>query len=497
MSPEPTFQVQEATIIQLMDAYTSRTVTVRDVVQQYLDRIESIDRSGPHLNSVITTSGAALERADELDGHLESTGELFGPLHGVVMVLKDNIDTHDMDTTCGSEALLGHRPERDAVVASRLRDAGAVILAKTTLPDFATSWFSYSSVSGETKNPYALDHDPGGSSAGSAAAVAANLATAGLGTDCGGSVRLPASFCNLVGVRSTPGVVPRTGTGFLVEFQDTVGPLARTVGDAVAVFDVIAGYDEGDAFSVSATMGHPPARYSDVLSDQGMQGARIGLVTNALGDEADPSSAAVNAAVRSAAEDMRAAGAEVVEVEIPDLLDFLVDTSQYIACSRHDIDLYLQQRPALKDLRVADIVKDGRYHPQLDLLEAVVGGPEEPENDPEYTRRYVAREAFTRSILNVMAKNSLDALTYPATRIPAPSNEERDEWTVLTFPTNTLIASQSLMPSITVPAGFTDDGIPVGIEIVARPYDEATAFRLAAGYERQSGYRRPPVFEDN
>ncbi|MGB6021922.1 MAG: amidase, partial [Ornithinimicrobium sp.] len=439
----------------------------------------------------------ALDRADELDAHLESTGQLAGPLHGVVMVLKDNIDTHDVDTTCGSEALLGHRPERDAVVAARLREAGAVILAKTTLPDFATSWFSYSSVSGETKNPYALDHDPGGSSAGSAAAVAANLATAGLGTDCGGSIRLPASFCNLVGVRSTPGVVPRTGTCFLVEFQDTVGPLTRTVEDAVTVFDVISGYDEGDAFSVSATMGHPPARYGDSLVADGMNEARIGLVTNALGDDAEQDSAAVNALVRGAAEDMRAAGAEVVEVEIPDLLDFLADTSQYIACSRHDIDLYLKDRPALQDLRVAEIVEQGRYHRDLDLLEAVVGGPEEPENDPEYTRRYVAREAFTRTILNVMAKNGLDALTFPATRVPAPSNEERDEWTVLTFPTNTLIASQSLMPSITVPAGFTQDGIPVGVEIVTRPYDESTAFRLAAGYEQHAGHRRAPEFEGN
>lgn len=485
--------LEEATIRQLLDAYSARQITVREVVQEYLDRIDAIDKSGPSLNSVITTSDAALSRAEELDAHLNKTGDLAGPLHGVVMVLKDNIDTVDMDTTCGSEALQGHRPEHDAAVVSRLRDAGAIILAKTTLPDFATSWFSYSSVSGETKNPYKLDHDPGGSSSGSAAAVAADLATAGLGTDCGGSVRLPASFCNLVGIRSTPGVVPRTGTGFLVEFQDTVGPLARTVDDAVIVFDAIAGYDEGDPFSVSATMGHPPASYRDALDDKSMEGARIGLVTNALDSDDDPRSAAVNALVRKAIEDMRAAGAEVVEVEIPHLGEYLVDTSQYIACSRHDIDLYLSQRPALHHLRVAEIVQKGQYHPELDLLEAVVQGPEEPENDPEYTRRFVSREAFTRTILNVMAHHSLDALTYPATRIPAPSKKELEDWTVLTFPTNTLIASQSLMPSITVPAGFTNDGVPVGIELVTRPYDEITAFRLAAGYEQQSGRRKSPA----
>lgn len=260
------------------------------------------------------------------------------------------------------------------------------------------------------------------------------------------------------------------------------------------MFDAIAGYDEDDPFSVSATMGRPPVAYRDALTEPGINGSRIGLVLNALGDNSDPGSAVVNRIVRKAVEDMQAAGAQVVEVEIPNLDEFLVDTSQYIACSRHDIDLYLKQHSALQELRVADIVKAGRYHRDLDLLEAVVDGPEKPEDDPEYTRRYVVREAFTRTILNVMAKNSLDALAFPTTRVPAPSNEAREDWTVLTFPTNTLIGSQSLMPSIAVPAGFTEEGVPVGIEILARPYDEATAFRLAAGYEKQSSHRRSPDF---
>jgi Asp-tRNA(Asn)/Glu-tRNA(Gln) amidotransferase A subunit family amidase len=241
-------------------------------------------------------------------------------------------------------------------------------------------------------------------------------------------------------------------------------------------------------------MGHPPNSYVESLGDVSLKGARIGLVVNALGDDSDQRSAAVNAIVGEAVSDMRAAGAEVVEVEIPRLDEFLVETSQYIACSRHDIDLYLKKRPALENLRVAQIVEDGQYHKELDLLEAVVEGPEDPENDPEYTRRFVAREAFTRAVLNVMAEHRLDALTYPATRVPAPSNEEREEWTVLTFPTNTLIASQSLMPSIAVPAGFTDEGVPVGIEIVTRPYDEATMFGLARGYEAQSNHRKAPTF---
>ncbi|RJN32660.1 amidase [Nesterenkonia natronophila] len=485
------FSLDEISIATLREAYSSKELTVRAVVQDYLKRIDEIDKSGPKLNSIITTNEVALHRAEGLDEHLRKTGELAGPLHGVVVVVKDNIDTADMDTTCGNEALLGFRPEQDAVAVARLQEAGAIIIAKSALPDFATSWWSYSSVSGETNNPYKLDHDPGGSSAGSAAAVAANLAVASLGTDCGGSVRIPASFCNLVGIRSTPGVVPRSGTGFLVAFQDTVGPMARSVEDAVTVFDVIAGYDKGDPYSVSATLGSPPASYRESLSG-GMQGARIGLVTNALGDEEDPRGAAMNALTRRTVDDLKTAGAEIVEVQIPDLMEYLVDTSQYVACSRHDIDLYLKERKSLSHLRVADIVAEGRYHKQLDLLEAVVEGPEEPENDPDYTRRYVTRDEFTRVILDIMAQHSLDALTYPVTRVPAPSNKERDEWTVLSFPTNTLIASQALLPSITVPGGFTDEGVPAGVELVTRPYDEATGFRLAAALEAQNKRRRAP-----
>ncbi|MCH8559174.1 amidase [Nesterenkonia sp. LB17] len=493
MSTEDSFSLHEISIPQLLDAYSSGDIKVQDVVRHYLDQIEAIDRSGPSLNSIITTNDFALTRAEELDEHLRSTNTLAGPLHGVVIVVKDNIDTAEMDTTCGSEALLGFRPEKDAVAVARLREAGAVILSKSTLPDFATSWWSYSSVSGETKNPYALDHDPGGSSAGSAAAVAANLAVAGLGTDCGGSVRIPASFCNLVGIRSTPGVVPRTGTGFLVAFQDTVGPLARSVQDAVAIFDAMAGYDNGDPFSVSATVGNPPTSYLESVNG-GMQNARVGLVTNALGDESDPRGAAMNLLMRKAVEDLEDAGAEVVDVQIPNLMDYLIDTSQYVACSRHDVDVYLREREPLNHLRIADIVAEGRYHKQLDLLEALVEGPEQPEDDPDYSRRFVVREEFTRVILDVMAQNSLDALTYPVTRVPAPSNTERDEWTVLSFPTNTLIASQALLPSVTVPAGFTEDGIPAGIELVTRPYDEASGFRIAAAFEAQSKQRRAPKF---
>ena len=200
------FDIEEITIAQVHEGYRSGAFTVREVVQAYLDRIEGIDRSGAALNSIISVSASALDEADALDAAFAADGELRGPLHGVPVVVKDQIETAGIPTSFGSIASGDYQPEVDASAIARLREAGAIILAKTTMPDFATSWFSTSSRSGVTKNPYDLSRDPGGSSSGSAAAVAANLSLVGIGEDTGGSIRLPASFCNLVGLRVTPGL---------------------------------------------------------------------------------------------------------------------------------------------------------------------------------------------------------------------------------------------------------------------------------------------------
>jgi len=260
------FQIDEATIDGIHAAMRAGELTSRALVDAYLDRIEAVDRAGPRLNGVLGVSEVARARADELDAALARDGELTGPLHGIPVLVKDCVETSDIPTTFGSAAIEGYTPERDAVIVRKLRDAGAVILAKTTLPDFATSWFSYSSLSEETKNPYALDHDPGGSSAGTGSAVAANLGAVGIGTDCGGSIRVPGSFCNLVGVRSTPGVVPRTGSSYLVIFQDTIGPMTRTVADAATVFDVLAGYDESDPYTAAYVIARAPRSYRAPVS---------------------------------------------------------------------------------------------------------------------------------------------------------------------------------------------------------------------------------------
>ncbi|MDH4381918.1 MAG: amidase [Gammaproteobacteria bacterium] len=489
------FALEETTISTIHQAIQRRELTVRELVTGYLHRIEQHDQAGATLNAVVSLNEQALLEADALDAAFNSSQQLQGALHGIPVLLKDNIDTVDIPTSYGSAPFLSHYPPADATVVTKLRAAGAVILGKTTLPDFATSWWAYSSRSGETRNPYDTTRDPGGSSAGTGAAIAANFATVGLGTDCGGSIRVPSSHCGLVGIRSTPGVVSRAGSSPLVFFQDTVGPMARSVTDAVAVFDVIAGYDPVDTLSVNYSIARQSRPYAAELDAEGLRGARLGLVTNALGDDADPHAGPVNRVVREACGSLREAGALVLPVTIADLGRQLVETSLYVNCSKSDLNAFLAARPGAPLRRLQQIFDARDYHPMLDLLEACVVGPDLPEYDPLYFRRLAAREAFQRQLTNLMAANGLDALIFPDVQVAAPTREQLNTcvWTTLTYPTNTLIASQSWLPAITVPAGFADGQLPVGLEFMGRPYDEGTLFRLAYGFEQATRHRRAPV----
>ena len=489
--------IEEISIEQVHDGYRSGAFTAREIVQTYLDRIEAIDRSGPALNSIITVSTVALEEADALDASLKSTGELAGPLHGVPVVVKDQIETADIVTTFGSEATGEYVPARDAAAITRLREAGAIILAKTTMPDFATSWFSTSSRSGITKNPYDLARDPGGSSSGSAAAVAANLALVGIGEDTGGSIRLPASFCNLVGLRVTPGLISRTGMSSLVTPQDTSGPMTRTVLDAARVLDVLVGFDPEDPYTAAYAVARHEGSYTDGLKGASLSGKRVGVLRQAFGDENDPDGAAVNAVMASALQQISDAGGELVEVEIPDLDHYVGYTSLYFTRSLEDMNAFLAARPELGVESIQSLHAARKYHEKLDLFEGIATGPKTPKDDPEYLDRVLAQADFQRSVIGLMAENELDVLAFPDIKLPAPTHEDvfADRWTCLTYPTNTVIASQLHLPAISVPAGFTDAGLPVGIELVGLPYDEAHLLRVASGVESATAARRAPALD--
>lgn len=486
------FSLEETTIASIHAAMTGGSLTAVALVDAYLARIEAYDRGGPALNAIVTVNPRALDEARRLDEAF-AAGGLSGPLHGIPVVVKDQAETEGIETAFGSAAMAGYVPARDATAIARLRAAGAIVLAKTSLPDFATSWFAYSSRSGVTKNPYDLDHDPGGSSSGTGAAVAANLGAVGLGEDTGGSIRLPSSFDNLVGLKVTPGLISRTGMSPLVVFQDSAGPMCRTVEDAARMLNVIVGYDEADPFTATAVIAGPQD-YTRALDPGALSGRTIGVLRQAFGGADVDGAAAVNAVMERALEALEAAGARLVEVEVPELEHYVEYTSLYVTHSRHDIDAFLASRPV--PMKTVKAIRDaGRYHPALDLFEAIVEGPTDPHADPEYFQRYTARETFQRLIVNAMAAAGADALVFPTTQVPAPSRAVLDAgtWTTLTFPTNTLVAAQSWLPAVSVPAGFTDAGLPVGMEMVGLPYGEAALLGLAYAFEQATGHRRPPA----
>ena len=487
--------LEQVNISQIHAAMLSGSITCESIVEAYLKNIELNNQKGAKLNAIVTMNDSAVDLARQLDVQLLSSNQLIGPLHGIPMVVKDCLETTDMPTSFGSKLFSQYMAKKDATVIAKLRDAGAVIIAKTTLPDWATSWFGYSSRSGETKNPYDLDRDPGGSSSGTGAAIAAGFATVGLGTDCGGSVRLPSSFCNLVGVRATPGMMSRQGCNPLVALQDTIGPMARSVSDAVKVFEVICGFDENDPLTSTYNIGKASPNYSQQLIPDALKNLRIGVVRNAFGSDQDENCRPVNKIMNAAIAQLAAGGAFVSDVEIPNLAESLDATSLYLLKSKYDLNLFLNARPEAPMKTIQDIVNAGHYHPKLDLLEGIANGPDDPLSDLNYYKAYAERDNLMLLITSIMDKGEYDALVYPTAQVPPPLRSETDSgrWTTLNFPTNTLISSQTSMPAITVPAGSTGNGLPIGMEILTRPYDEAMMFRVGFGFEQIRDHRRQPA----
>jgi len=488
------FDVLETTIGAVHDRMQRGELTSTALVERYIDRIEAYDIDGPALNAIVTVNDDAPERAAGLDRQLAEDG-FVGPLHGVPVLLKDQITTEGLRTTFGSEAFSEFVPRSDATIVRNLRDAGAVVLAKTNLPDWAAGFVGYSSVLGQTKNPYALDRDSGGSSAGAGVGVAANLGLVGVGEDTGGSIRVPASCCNLFGLRPTTGLVSRSGLSPLVERQDTAGPMARTVPDLARLFDALVGFDPDDR-ATGATARAPAVPYRDTLDDGGLDGARLGVLRELFGSSEDPAAAPVNAVTERAFETLERAGAELVDpVSIPDLGERIAETSLYAFQSKRDIDAFLSELAGSPVESITEIYESGAYHEMLELIETIVACPDDPEDRPSYWRRVATQEAFENAIAHVFARHDLDAMVFPDAQVVPPVSEgyHTGETDRSDYPTNTVVASQSGCPAVSMPAGFTDEGLPVGVELLGVPYSEPQLLQLARGFERASDSRRPPA----
>ncbi|MBO7748542.1 amidase [Paenibacillus sp. MWE-103] len=488
------FTFKEATVSSFHEALRAKAVTAADLVGWYQDRIEALNAQGPSLQAVVTVSPFAMEEARALDAYYEQTGALKGPLHGVPVLVKDQAETAGIRTTFGSRAFADYVPDRDASLIKRLREAGAIVLAKTSMCDFAAGWFSFSSMTGHTKNPYDLERESGGSSAGTGAGIAANFGLIGIGEDTGGSIRLPSSFNNVFGLRVTTGLISRSGFSPLVHFQDTAGPMTRTVRDAAKLMDVLVGFDRGDAFTAAAYAADA-GRYEAALDGASMRQYRVGVVANAFGPDADPDSAAVNDTVRARVAWLREQGVPVVEVSIPELEAWTADTSLYAMQSKKDINAFLAKRTNAPAGRFEDLYEARLFHPMNDLFHDIYGGPVEPEQEEGYYRKRVRQEEFRRALVHLMLASDVDFLLYPAVRVLPPKREDlyAEKWTCLTFPTNTVIASQSGLPSMSVPAGFAGH-LPVGFELVGKPFAEADLLRFAYDYERLASPRKEPVW---
>ncbi|CZS91866.1 uncharacterized protein RAG0_02414 [Rhynchosporium agropyri] len=493
--------LHELTIDQVHHAYKSGVYTCRELVEAYIARIKALDQAGPKLNAITVISTSCLKEADALDVHLKEHGSFSGSLHGIPVIVKDQCDTKGISTAYGNISCV-HTPTEDSTLVAKLRAAGAIILAKSTMPDFAASFNSASSLSGITLNPYDTSRETGGSSAGTGAAIAANMGLIGVGEDTGGSIRVPASFCNLVGLRPTVGLISRSGLSPLVKLQDTPGPMTRTVRDAALMLDVLAGYDSKDSYTATAVLAGPPAggSYASNLSEVSLTKARIGVLNSEFDRNERSEAKGVSQIVREALTQIEKTGAMLIDIEIHNLDFYIEESSAYMSRSRYDIDNFLTKHPVLIGVDFDSIYAAKNYHQSLPLFRAVgaPGSIKHPYDDLRYGKCLDVQQTFQQVVIGIMAQHNLDAIAFPSVQIPAPLvtdvlGSRFEEY----FPTNTSIASQLHHPAISIPVGFTEQegGLPVGLEFVGLPYTEQKLLELAYGVEALIKARKAPSFD--
>ena len=486
----PRFDVVEASISDIHDAMRAGTLTSIELVQLYLDRIEAYDKQGPALNAIITINPDALARADELDQIFASSG-MVGPLHGIPVIVKDNYDTSDLSTSAGSLSLAGSVPPNDAFQVKRLRATGAIVLAKSNMAEFAFTPYETvgSAIPGHTRNPYALNRVPAGSSGGTAAAVAASFGAVGLGTDTGNSIRGPSSHTALVGIRSTMGLNSRDGIVPLYLDHDIGGPMARTVKDAVTVFDVIAGHDPADAVT-AASLDHRASNYSDYLDEGALRGARIGVMRQ--WSNRDGADAEVIARFEEALADLEKAGATIIDPVKISKMDDLRKSGLWCPRFKWDLNQYLASRgPAAPYPTLEAIIASRQFHPQIrPRMERGQAVQEPPDSNPTCIRSLENRELLRAAVRRQLEVKKLDAMVYPTWANPprligdlnTPHGDNSQD-----------LSPGTGFPTITVPMGYVREHLPVGLQFFGDAWSEPRLIALAYAYEQATHHRRPPT----
>lgn len=497
--PPESFELDELTISELQQGLASGKYTSKSLVRKYLERIADVDKAGPAINSVIEINPEAEAIAETLDREHKSKGSR-GPLHGIPVLIKDNIDTADrMLTTAGSLALLNSHATQDAFIVQKLRNAGAVIIGKTNLSEWANFRSSHSSSGwsgrgGQTKNPYVLDRNPCGSSSGSGAATAANLCAASIGTETDGSIVCPSSANSLVGIKPTLGLVSRTGIIPIAHSQDTAGPMTRTVSDAAILLSAIAGIDPRDK-ATRASLGKSFADYTQFLNKDALRGARLGIARKFFGfnDEVDRQ---LNALIA----EMKRLGAVIIDpAEIPTsgkfddtelevlLYEFKADLNTYLAGRGPAIQAHTLKQ--LIEFNEKNREREMPYFGQELFVRAEAKGP---LTSKEYRAALQKNQRMSRvqGIDFVMRKHRLDALLAPTGGPPWPTDWLNGDHFIGGYSTASAVAGY---PHITVPAGYVF-GLPIGLSFIGGAYSEPKLIGLAYAFEQATKARRRPQF---
>ena len=492
MTVETKFHLLEATLDDVQTAMTAGELSAKDLVEMYLKRIDAYDRGEGGINSVITVNPEAIADAERLDA-LRAAGTVLGPFHGVPVMLKDQMDARGLPTTMGSVLFKDFYPDSDATVTAKLREAGAIILAKVTLGEMGGG-DTHGTLFGSTRNPYDLLRTVGGSSGGSAAAVSANLATVAIGQEGFASIRRPSSWNGIVGMRPTPGLVSRAGVyGGWPGRTGSLGPMTRTVTDLAKLLDLMVGYDPEDPQTAHG-YDKAPETYTTSLVRDGLKDARIGVLRQSIGSGSDPDSEdykKVTDAYEKALSELAAEGAILIEVEIPDVNELLAtrtgdgsDTS-FANWGARSKNFPFASQAELQAHPLYPTIRPGRQANRQVIREF------DPMKHYEYLK---ARDTLETNVLKVFADNQLDAIVHKTVEhqptlisegLGPPYYNMRGAPHINTF----LVYAASM----SVPAGFTVDDLPFGITLFGRPYTEPTLIRLAYAYEQATMHRKPPA----
>ena len=487
------FHLLEATVEDVHNAYKAGTLTSRQLVQLYFDRIDAYDKKGPNVNAIITLNPTALQEAERLDAAFRTSG-LTGPLHGIPIIVKDQFDVKGMPTTLGSVLFKDYYPDKDAFVTEKLKKAGAIILGKATLGELGGG-DTHGSLFGSTRNPYALDRTAGGSSGGTGAGISSNFATAGIGQEGFASIRRPSTWNVIVGIRPTAGLVSRSGVFDGWPFvMGSLGPMARTVTDVARILDVMVGYDPEDPVTARG-VGHIPESYTKSLDRNGLRGARIGVLRESIGFESDPNSpdfAKVTAVYDRALGELRNAGATLVDpIVIPRLKELLAKRANSPAETDEAFKLYFGRSAKAPFRSREEMLRS----PDVEKVSPISRGRiRRPLSETTHYQYLMARDQLMTNLLKVMADNRLDAIVMKSVEHqPTPIKDGltppyRNQWGVPDL--NTFLV---YIPAIAVPAGFTADNLPAGITFIGKSYDEGTVIKLAYAYEQATHHRRPPA----